>query len=379
MESSFPLHDHIQQQRRALSEETVSYAIYFPKATIESAGSEAEPDTKTQTDQEQTNAAAHYLLDSIHIAKTFIYSIVTDLTKDYIWHKDAFSLHVETKKDTCKVSYPQMIQDNDGEFLLIEAAEHIPSWLDPENSDNRVFIHNGDLHIIPIAVTADEKKIYPPTLGTKSESPKLQDALEIIWTSSSSLAGKDWNSSKSRAPTVVIPTLASPAIQRAAFGPLSSPLSSSSLNLSADKDFVARKIQEQKHYARCQIPLDVARVLKIRPELVTRACEAFYTRDALGMAACSRMAKFLPRKSSKTASSDKDDLGSELGHGVVKLGKNSTLFVTTSVCFTKTCYAQLMGQQFHPPKIWDGIVPPISVEDANDPQKLKEAELGMKL
>ena len=30
------------------------------------------------------------------------------------------------------------VQDNDGEFLLIEAADQIPAWLDPENSDNRV-------------------------------------------------------------------------------------------------------------------------------------------------------------------------------------------------------------------------------------------------
>lgn len=30
------------------------------------------------------------------------------------------------------------IHDNDGQFLLIEAAEHLPSWLNPDNADNRV-------------------------------------------------------------------------------------------------------------------------------------------------------------------------------------------------------------------------------------------------
>lgn len=30
------------------------------------------------------------------------------------------------------------VDDNDGEFLLIEAAEVLPKWLRPENSDNRV-------------------------------------------------------------------------------------------------------------------------------------------------------------------------------------------------------------------------------------------------
>jgi hypothetical protein len=38
-----------------------------------------------------------------------------------------------------------------------------------------------------------------------------------------------------------------------------------------------------------------------------------------------------------------------------------------------------MGQQFRPPKIWDGIVPPHNTSEASDPQKTKEAELGMKL
>ena len=28
--------------------------------------------------------------------------------------------------------------DNDGEFLLIEAADTIPKWLDPETAENRV-------------------------------------------------------------------------------------------------------------------------------------------------------------------------------------------------------------------------------------------------
>lgn len=30
------------------------------------------------------------------------------------------------------------VQDNDGHFLLIEAAEHLPKWLEPDSSQNRV-------------------------------------------------------------------------------------------------------------------------------------------------------------------------------------------------------------------------------------------------
>lgn len=30
------------------------------------------------------------------------------------------------------------VNDTDGEFLLIEAAEHLPSWVTPSNAYNRV-------------------------------------------------------------------------------------------------------------------------------------------------------------------------------------------------------------------------------------------------
>ena len=30
------------------------------------------------------------------------------------------------------------ITDNDGQFLLIEAAEYLPNWLNPDKSENRV-------------------------------------------------------------------------------------------------------------------------------------------------------------------------------------------------------------------------------------------------
>lgn len=35
-----------------------------------------------------------------------------------------------------------VVNDNDGQFLLIEAAEHLPKWLDPDSSENRVSLQN---------------------------------------------------------------------------------------------------------------------------------------------------------------------------------------------------------------------------------------------
>lgn len=32
------------------------------------------------------------------------------------------------------------IKDNDGDFLLIEAADYLPAWVRPENSENRVSV-----------------------------------------------------------------------------------------------------------------------------------------------------------------------------------------------------------------------------------------------
>lgn len=40
------------------------------------------------------------------------------------------------------------MNDMDGEFLLIEAADNIPQWLGPENSANRIWIHQGKYCII---------------------------------------------------------------------------------------------------------------------------------------------------------------------------------------------------------------------------------------
>jgi len=40
------------------------------------------------------------------------------------------------------------VVDSDGEFLLIEAADDLPLWASPETCQDRVFIHNGDIHVI---------------------------------------------------------------------------------------------------------------------------------------------------------------------------------------------------------------------------------------
>lgn len=41
------------------------------------------------------------------------------------------------------------IRDSDGDILLIEAAEHLPRWLESKRSKDRTYIHRGNIHIIP--------------------------------------------------------------------------------------------------------------------------------------------------------------------------------------------------------------------------------------
>lgn len=44
------------------------------------------------------------------------------------------------------------IRDNDGEFLLIEAAHELPAWVSPENADNRFWLMGGGWYLIPLGV-----------------------------------------------------------------------------------------------------------------------------------------------------------------------------------------------------------------------------------
>ena len=44
--------------------------------------------------------------------------------------------------------------DNDGEFLLIEAAYALLKWLKPETATNRVWLRDGLLHIAPLPTAA---------------------------------------------------------------------------------------------------------------------------------------------------------------------------------------------------------------------------------
>ncbi|KAJ0985031.1 hypothetical protein J5N97_003387 [Dioscorea zingiberensis] len=134
--------------------------------------------------------------------------------------------------------------DSDGEFLLIEAAYHLPRWLTPDSSTNRVFIRSGLLHIVPKSFS--------------SSTPSFPTAL-------SALRSSDINT--------VAPDPVQSAISRRLSG-------------------YPEQARAHIHRVRARVPLPVALVLKHEPCLISLAVEAFYDRDVDSMKHAAKMEKF---------------------------------------------------------------------------------------
>ncbi|XP_063163552.1 protein ecdysoneless homolog [Candoia aspera] len=145
------------------------------------------------------------------------------------------------------------VDDNDGEFLLIEAADYLPKWLNPENSINRVFFHSGELCIIPLPKTPEEKGLLPAI------NPTIPQVLKLFSTHSGHF-------------------VASKSIKAAVYKRING---------------YPEKIQTFLHRARCYLPAGIAVVLKQRPALVAAAVQAFYLRDPIDLKAC-RIFKIFP-------------------------------------------------------------------------------------
>ncbi|CAG8591663.1 8006_t:CDS:10 [Funneliformis caledonium] len=241
------------------SEDQVYYSIYFPF-----------PSTSDHESFLQETSA-------------LIISELSQYLNGYIWQKDSFQLkiiksesdpgypflHGKTRFGDCiddewfivfllrqiSLKFKDAVisvSDYDGEFLLIEAAKQLPSWLDPSNSQNR-----NELHIIPLPRTPAEMLSIPT--GKLS----IEKAVEMIRNDN-------------------VNTKADINVQLVAFG---------------KSDEFPQKIQQNIHHARCHIPRKIAHVLHQNPQLLASAVEAFYTRDPIALKACQRMENFPPSTS----------------------------------------------------------------------------------
>ncbi|XP_012719492.2 protein ecdysoneless homolog [Fundulus heteroclitus] len=154
-------------------------------------------------------------------------------------------------------SFPELaarVEDSDGDFLLIEAADYLPKWLNPETSENRVFIHRGELHILPCPSKSSSVGF------SRDVVPSLVQALALL----------------SAHPEAC---QASPKIRSV---------------LKKRLQGYPEKIKSNLHQARCFIPAGIASVLARRPDLVAPAVSAFYLRDPVDLHACRGFRTFPP-------------------------------------------------------------------------------------
>jgi hypothetical protein len=204
------------------------------------------------------------------------------LLKDYIWQRDGFSLsiHPDASKENVSASAPKSVKDisvplhlsgrtnfgdsvadewlvvymllelskqfpdiwirvydTDGEFLLIEAANALPKWLNPEIAENRVWISNGHLRLIPLEE------------GSASHNLSATKALDFIRKSPDKL-------------------VISPFVEDEAFHRLREYPSAISSSL---------------HHALISLPRNLAYILHNNPSYISPAVEAFYLRDPVAV------------------------------------------------------------------------------------------------
>ncbi|CAG4947729.1 unnamed protein product [Parnassius apollo] len=190
---------------------------------------------------------------------------VAALSEDYIWHKDEFKIRQPLLKNdsdlplhltstTCFedniedewfIAYLVLklteeyndlivkIEDNDGDFLLIEAADYLPSWANPETTQNRVFIYNNHIHLIP------------PSVAELKTPLKLNDALKLIIEHPEE-------------------TKAGLQIEQAILERIGA---------------YPNRIKELKHKATVNIPIDLAALLIIKPTLISSLVNMYRSHD----------------------------------------------------------------------------------------------------
>ncbi|KAI9724574.1 MAG: hypothetical protein M1828_003597 [Chrysothrix sp. TS-e1954] len=317
---SFPKH---------LAEDCVSYSIYLLSTTP----SLPAPAVRRRLRTIQAAATAYN--------KTIL--------KDYIWQRENFDLHIIEQSPehhlhlegrTCfgdSIADEWVIvyllrelsrqfkdawircEDADGEFLLVEAANVLPTWLEPDVGKNRVWINDGSLCILPRDIgqsSADDVRPGKKRQKIRDVKPvSLEQALDFI----------------SRAPQELI---RSPTIEEEAFYRL--------------RNYPAQ-ISEIFHTARVTIPRNLAYVLHRTPAHVNPAVEAFYLRDPISL-------KVLQPGFASQIRFPPQDL------------------VTTSVKFTRVDYAQVRSQEFVEPPAWEK-----AIEQSKSLAERDRLETGMKL
>ena len=234
---------------KSLPEDCVEYAVYI-------------------LDSKLTDLEAREQLRQIQSAAI---KLSNGLLEDFIWQRESFKLSLEREEgrsflrgrtnygdsveDEWLIVYilrelskqfPKIwirITDSDGQFLLIEAANALPRWLNPEIADFRVWLNNEKLSIIPL------EKTHGHVFEAKPGSMTLKEALNVIENQTSKL-------------------LHLPAVEAEAFYRLHR---------------FPKQISDSLHHALLTIPRKLAYILHEDAAYISAAVEAFYLRDPIAL------------------------------------------------------------------------------------------------
>lgn len=140
--------------------------------------------------------------------------------------------------------------DSDGEFLLIEAADVLPAWANPDTCEQRVYIADGSLHLVQ---------------NSPSNATKLMPVREAVVKIQNN--GTLFKVSKE--------------IQEC--------IEERMKEFQTADNFAL-------HHQIVRLPLGVAMILKQKPTLIAAAVRAFCDRDPIDLKACRSMRYFPPEQ-----------------------------------------------------------------------------------
>ncbi|GAA5854531.1 hypothetical protein JCM9279_000833 [Rhodotorula babjevae] len=220
------------------------------------------------------------------------------------------------------------VDDDDGEFLLIEAADSLPAWLTPQNAANRVWIHQGRLHLVPLEHTSPVPFADAPKTSAADEplNPSFDpDDDAFLDRAAAILLVRD----------PAVDTLAPPDVEAAVWARI---------------DGYPAKIKEHHHRTLAYLPTDIALALAEDPSLIAEAVGAFYQREPATLRVVNTMSRFPPApplpSSSTSSPPPSTDAMSDSAPSLPP-----TVLVPTLL--TRPLYSQLVLQRFYAPKMFE--------------------------
>ncbi|PWN29769.1 SGT1-domain-containing protein [Jaminaea rosea] len=219
-------------------------------------------------------------------------------------------LRLQQRPGSLLRDYAVQVIDEDGELLLIEAADHIPDWIDPDNAAGRVWLVQEEVKILPASLDKGDASFQEdaasigPIADINTSLRLLQDHAAATSTSSdlniaafsrmATYPGTEWTDTVQHRTTSIVPSLS------------------------------------------------IARAFRSRPQLIARAGQAFLGRDARDARIASRMAKLLPQQSASTS----------LGAASAAVQAEPLGFPIT---LSRRLYTHLLSARYHPPQPFSSV------------------------